>query len=311
MNRCRACASEAKPKKMWSCPEMMRGSGESFDYAECDDCGSLWLPDPPPDMASYYGAAYYSFGADWRRAGRLRRLAKRARDGWQLWGTPLWGGLVAARGRYPELDSLKRAGIRPEDKVLDIGCGDGLLVSSLADWGLEAAGVDPFLERDETLPSGARLFKRALPEASGHFDFVTFNHSLEHMADPFAALKAAFQASTPQGRCLVRVPTCSSEAWRRFGTHWIQLDPPRHLTLFSRLGLERLGAEAGWCLKESFDDSGSFQFWGSLLAQEGIPLASGRRSRFSPAEIKAFEAQAADLNRRGEGDSVAMLFVKP
>ena len=290
---------------------MMKNSGESFDYAECADCGSLCLMNPPADMGPYYGAAYYSFGAAWRRAGALRRFVKRARDGWQLWGMPQWGGLVAARGRYPELDSLKRAGIRPDDKVLDIGCGDGLLVSSLAAWGMEAVGIDPHLEKNELLPSGARLFQRALPEASGHFDFVTLNHSLEHMADPLAALKAAFQASTPQGRCLVRVPTCSSEAWRRFGVHWIQLDPPRHWTLFSRRGLERLGAEAGWRLKDSFDDSGSFQFWGSLQAQKGIALDDARSRRFSPAEMKAFEAEAGDLNRKGEGDSVAMLFVKP
>src|SRR4051812_25738113 len=70
---CRACGSTLPPVKVWDCPEMLRASGESFRYAECAACGSLWLEEPPADLAPYYGDSYYSFGAAWRGAPAWRR----------------------------------------------------------------------------------------------------------------------------------------------------------------------------------------------------------------------------------------------
>jgi SAM-dependent methyltransferase len=295
----------------------MRGSGERFDYGECADCGSLWLLQVPADLGAYYGSAYYSFGSAWRQAPAWRQALKRARDAWQLWGRPWWAAPLAALSPYPELDSLRRAGLASRGKVLDVGCGDGLLASTLAAQGLNVTGIDPFLAADETaLESGARLLKRDLAVMDGCYDWVLFNHSLEHMAQPQAALGEAFRLCEPGGHCLVRVPTCSSEAWRRFRGHWIQLDPPRHLVLFSREGFRRLAIAQGWEILDTFDDSGAFQFWGSLQAQQGIPLeAASSQSkggrRFSLAQMKAFEKEAQRLNGCSDGDSMAWVLRKP
>jgi 2-polyprenyl-3-methyl-5-hydroxy-6-metoxy-1,4-benzoquinol methylase len=44
---------------------------------------------------------------------------------------------------------LAFTGIRPRDRVLDVGCGTGVLTAALAEAGAEAVGIDasePYLE---------------------------------------------------------------------------------------------------------------------------------------------------------------------
>lgn len=47
-----------------SVPEMMFGTGESFDYATCRACGSLYLDAIPEDLGRYYVENYYSIDFD-------------------------------------------------------------------------------------------------------------------------------------------------------------------------------------------------------------------------------------------------------
>jgi hypothetical protein len=92
----------------------------------------------------------------------------------------------------------------------------------------------------------------------------------------------------------------------------MQLDPPRHLTLFSRLGMERLCARAGFTITEVRDDSTAFQFWTSEQVRAGVPLISDTshfvhpsRSAFTSRQIREWEKEAESLNARGRGDQAA------
>ncbi len=53
-----------------------------------------------------------------------------------------------------------------------------------------------------------------------------FNHSLEHVPDPVATLKVAYEKLAAGGMCLARVPTTSSEAWTTYRADWVQADAP-------------------------------------------------------------------------------------
>jgi 2-polyprenyl-3-methyl-5-hydroxy-6-metoxy-1,4-benzoquinol methylase len=71
-------------------------------------------------------------------------------------------------------------------------------------------------------------------------------HSLEHVHDPVATLRSAFQLLVPGGLLLVAVPNVESAPARWFGADWFGLDLPRHLTHFSKATLGEMLAVSGF-----------------------------------------------------------------
>ncbi len=309
--------------------EMMFGRDESFTYLACADCGTLALRDVPDDMGEYYPADYYSIDTDPESAlGRLgvrqfassvarsilfgrRRVAKVAQRVVHL---RQFHSFVNA------VDCVAFAGLPAgrDSTVLDVGCGSGIIIYALGLAGIRRPlGVDPFAPQDRTFTSGAELLRRDLSEVEGVFDLVMFHHSLEHVPDPGASLEAAARMLSPRGRILLRMPTVSSEAYREYGADWVQLDAPRHITVFSREGVDALARRHGLRVTAARDDSMAFQFWGSEQVRRRIPLMapnshliSERDSVFSEAELSAWEERAERLNAAAQGDQVAWVLMK-
>jgi len=101
-------------------------------------------------------------------------------------------------------------------------------------WIVEGIEPDPSAAR---IASAAGLDVRhgSFPDSqleSACFDAITLNHVLEHLPDPLAALGEAFRVLKPGGRIYIATPNLNSAGHRRFGKHWVHLDPPRHLAIF-------------------------------------------------------------------------------
>ncbi|MBP0617341.1 class I SAM-dependent methyltransferase [Jiella mangrovi] len=99
---------------------------------------------------------------------------------------------ASGRSHDVVVESLRFAGVT---SVLDIGCGEGRLVSRLLDEGFVAAGVDPndvALEKARTRAPAAR-FETAgaeqLPFETASFDAAVFLNSLHHV--PIDRMSAA------------------------------------------------------------------------------------------------------------------------
>lgn len=88
-------------------------------------------------------------------------------------------------------------------RLLDIGCGAGALVQSLAEAGYEAAGCDPQAEQIERASARVRNARfsvasaESLPFADGAFDGALMVHALHHV--PPAAMSSALREAL---RCL-------------------------------------------------------------------------------------------------------------
>lgn len=309
---CRICGG-AGPFRSYRVREMMFGLGESFDYALCPDCGCLQIAAIPDDMSRYYGAGYYSFGPRPAQHGvgaalvraRNRALAGRA--------DPV-GWLVGRFRPYRALASLRPLRLAPDARIVDVGCGGGELLLALQSAGFSALlGVDPFIAHDLNLGGGLVVRRAELPAVSGPFDLVMFHHSLEHIDDPHTVLRAAHDALVPRGRCLVRIPTVSSFAWRHYGVDWCALDAPRHLVLHSTQSIRLLAERCGFTVHDIVCDSDAFQFWGSEQYRRGIALMRPGCNDivpapgvFIPAELRAFGRHAVRLNRANDGDQIAV-----
>jgi SAM-dependent methyltransferase len=299
--------------------EMMLGKRDRFDYHACVDCGALQIADYPSNLGDYYPDSYYSLGRDQGRprfpfVSRWLRRHRAARELGAL--DPVGALLVRWRGGREWYRWLRFAGARFSSAILDVGCGDGRSLRRLRDDGFtRLEGVDPFAREPDRRQDGF-VIRRDLGEARGPFDVVVMDDSLEHMPDQAGVLAAVRKVCGPGSTVCVSVPLVG-EAWRRYGVDWVQLDPPRHLYLHTERSLERLARQAGFAIRDVQYDSSAFQFWGSEQYRLDVPLNdrrgpawNGQSTLFTPQQMRAWEEQAAALNRARTGDH-ATFFLRP
>ena len=124
----------------------------------------------------------------------------------------------------------------------------------------------------------------------GSFQAISMVHVIEHLIDPAATLKTLFDLLAPGGRLLIVTPNVTSLGHAIFGESWRELDPPRHLYLFSPKSLIKTVEKAGFRVKtirtnsrtaraiwrESREIAAGNQGGGNQTAGSGKPHGPGR-----------------------------------
>lgn len=313
---CKICGTTAG-NPIFTVQEMMFGTGESFRYLECPACGCLQLLDPPHDLSKYYRGGYYSLSNDPSAMGFVSRFLHNVRADHVLKGTRL-GRLLLNRFPNHALEALSVLPPPRDARILDVGTGTGSLPYTLTEIGFShVTGIDPFIDREREYPNGLRILKTDLAGMSGSWDYILLFDSFEHMADPSDALRSIAGLLSPQGVCIMTIPTVTSFAWEHYRAHWIQIDAPRHTFLHSQKSLEIAAAHAGLRVVQTKSVSTDFQFWGSEQAKRGIPLFSEQsysqnpaRSIFTDEEIRRFKEETEKLNKTNRGDQMAVFLRK-
>ena len=319
---CKICGN-TQSNKVYSVREMMLGLKRVFPYLECAGCGCLQLIDIPQDMSTYYPADYYSFQepeafGKFENDNPVVRFLRRQRTAYMLGGDNVIGRLCFTVNPSPlklsgYIQFLKKCNCRLDSKILDVGCGKGGMLSELAWYGFsDLTGVDPFIKTDFH-SRNVNIYKSDIFSLEGSFDIIMFNHSFEHMDRPLAVLTKARELLSDNGRVLVRIPTVSSYAWQQYGAHWISLDAPRHVFLYSLKAFGILAGKVGFRIRETLYDSSAFSLWGSEQYRADIPLFDERsysvnkqKSIFSEEQIKEFAILADKLNAEKRGDAICL-----
>lgn len=319
---CRICGN-SKKNKIYKVREMMYGTREVFDYAECAECKCLQLINIPVDMSKYYPSDYYSFKKNPEATSpKVRNLTSyllRKRNLYHITKRSLVGWLVCTLSPSNNPYSLiAKTRIKKSASILDIGCGNGELLYDLRNIGCRhTLGADPYIKDDITYRNGLKIMKKSIFEIEGKYDLIMLHHSFEHMNEPLKVLHAVHRLLKPKGNCLIRIPTVSSYAWKHYRENWCQIDAPRHFFLHSIKSMEILSSKAGFCVENVIYDSMSFQFWSSEQYIRDIPFLAEKsayidpeKSIFTMDELRAFTAKANELNKQNLGDMAAFFLKK-
>ena len=259
---CALCGGSGTPLHTQLSDRLFDATG-TWSLLSCTGCSLVWL-DPQPESPLELYDRYYTHGgeADPETASLLRRAVYRgiptARMGYPPTpGAPpleRWLGQVLAWiGPLREIaeHGVMWLPVSRRGRLLDVGCGSGLFLERMRDFGWQVAGVEP----DAPAASAAKqrlgddtlvvddLDDPAL--ASESFDAVTLSHVIEHVPDPVGTLGRCRELLAPTGTLVCVTPNTRSLGARSFGASWLHWDPPRHLHLFDPTSLEQATQEAG------------------------------------------------------------------
>jgi len=264
--RCHFCRSEGQPL-YHGLRDVLFGAQGTWHFRVCSNpsCMVLWL-DPMP-MEEDIGRAYRNYLTHTDRPPLAPSASRRAyqviREGYWAFRygygrevCPLWKRLL---GVLLYLDPPRRAHAdfsvmylpaHPSGRLLDYGCGSGVVAESLKRRGWTVKGID----MDADAVSNAR--RKGLDVDQGtlegmhypdsYFDAIVMSHVIEHVHDPVRLVQECRRILAPGGRLALVTPNARSLGHRMFKQAWRGLEPPRHLHLFTPLALKRLLDQAGF-----------------------------------------------------------------
>jgi SAM-dependent methyltransferase len=310
--------------------EMMFSTRERFGYCRCEACGTLRIEAVPADLARHYPSAYFERSLrdplpdDDQRAILVNRILSRP----ELFGRGRrLAGLVrrvrpSLEAARPPLALIRRTRLRDfDDPILDVGCG--LVPRRLLDLKVagftDLHGMEPFADVGASF-RGIPIHRTPLERfpRPGQWALIVFHHSLEHVDDPLGTLQAAARLLRPGGVCLVRTPVMGTAMWERYGPSWVELDAPRHLSVFSRSGLDTMAERAGLRPVGITWEANAWEFVLSEQYVRGLGMyepgswwVDRESSAFDRAAVDAFQQEAVKLRTEGRSGRAEFLFERP
>jgi 2-polyprenyl-3-methyl-5-hydroxy-6-metoxy-1,4-benzoquinol methylase len=201
-----------------------------WSLAECLRCGTSFIV-PLPDagtLAKYYDEDYYGPGES-KFIGPVESIS------WLF--------------RFLRARVVKR--IQPWGRILDVGCGRGVMLKVMKQWGYCVDGIelDTAAAQRAEKNIGQKVYHHLDQLAVGdarQYEVICFWHSLEHLQDPHQALQIAQQLLKPGGILIIAAPNMASVQASLSGKNWLHLDLPRHLTHFDMPSLARFLEKDGY-----------------------------------------------------------------
>ena len=205
-------------------------SGDTFHVVRCRQCAQVVTTPVPAHIGRYYPAGYYGDEEGRRFPALVEWLQQK---------------FYARRAQFVLRQMKGRPG-----RVLDIGCGRGLLLRAFQQKGYEVTGTefsdDACRYAREVLGIPVRVgLLEQLRFPDDYYDVVVMWHVLEHISDPRPTLVEVARILRPGGIFLVGVPNFGSPEAQLTRSSWFHLDTPRHLSHHTPVSLKTALTAAG------------------------------------------------------------------
>ncbi len=236
---CKICGN-TKDNKVFKAKEMMFGTGDCFDYIECSNCGCLQISQVPDNLGDYYPKNYSSHNLS--KPNFIKGYIIRKRDSYAFFKKSILGKYIYQKRPNEFLSALGDVHMDFNSKILDVGSGTGYLVNKVENQGYKNLwGVDPFIESN-IIRENVKILKKPIKELDeDNFDYIIFNHSLEHIEDHLENIRKASQILSNDGTIVIAMPVKSDYIWNLYHENWVQLDAPRHVLIHSLKSFDTLG----------------------------------------------------------------------
>ena len=152
---------------------------------------------------------------------------------------------------------LPSSQIHEQQKLLDIGCGNGQFLYRAKDLGFDVSGVDfdkYAVSQANKLNLNVQLGSLEVIDTSSRFDCITASHVIEHVRDTNIFLDIIFDRLEEGGYFYLSTPNFASVGRTVFGRKWRGIDFPRHLQFFTHASLYYLLKQRGFSRIEVVND---------------------------------------------------------
>jgi SAM-dependent methyltransferase len=239
-------------------------------------------------------------------------LSAHARHWGELWGSRPADWAATEEQQTPVYEAaLRRAPVRPGDRVLDVGCGTGVFLRMCVDRGATVSGIDAaetLLEvaRGRVPEADIRLGDmQSLPYPDDTFDLVTGFTSFFFAEDIVAALEEAGRVARPGAPVVIQVfgrpEHCGLEAVKGAVA---QFRGEAHRSYWRPGVAEELAQQAGLALTASFDMSFDYRYANETAMLDAMGAAGGGALAAGPErehEVRAAIAAALAPCREPDG----------
>jgi len=209
-------------------------SRESWSFVRCQTCGAALLsPCPEAEALTRFYPPHYIFSLDKTNASLRYYIAKLEYLMHFRW-------VHACQARK----TMKLIG-RPNGKslrLLDVGCGNGLLLREFQKLGFDVEGIDLRREAVDHVRTTWGISAQVMsadqvvthyPKES--FDVITAFHILEHITDPRDYIVQWHTLLKPGGALILGLPFIDSLQVKLFGANHINItEAPRHVSIPSQ-----------------------------------------------------------------------------
>jgi len=139
------------------------------------------------------------------------------------------------------IEGLHRDGfIRSDQRVLDVGCGQGIALDIFRRLGLQVVGITLGSDLEICRAKGFEVYQmdqNFMDFADDEFDLLWCRHILEHSVAPLFTLAEYQRVTKPDGLVYIEVPAPDTSAHHESNpNHYSVLPASSWLSLFSRLG---------------------------------------------------------------------------
>lgn len=309
INSCFVCSE--KDFSNYCFKEKMFGLNRPFEYIECNKCGTLSIKEYPNDIHEYYQIeSYYSLNKldfekeiGWKRI--LKKIILNNREN------------IVIQLLFKERISFLRTQIPwylkehgSQISILDIGSGEGDKLNHLYKLGYSnLLGVDKFIIKSHIYSRELKILKDDFYTIKNQkFDIIILSHVLEHLPNQENVFKKLKQLLDKDGRIVVSIPI-KEKAWNDYKENWVQLDAPRHFHIYRHQSFLSFLRQLNLVVENFKFDSSAFQFWGSELYKNNIPLInivkdySKLNSFFTENQLNEFSKKSKLYNENESGDS--------
>jgi 2-polyprenyl-3-methyl-5-hydroxy-6-metoxy-1,4-benzoquinol methylase len=138
----------------------------------------------------------------------------------------------------------------PKGRLMDVGCGGGLVLSIAKQYGWDVMGLEfdadaVKVANQKGLPVQQGSYEK-LDSYPDYFDIIYCSHVLEHVYNPKEMLLSFKRSLKPNGKLLLSLPNSQSYLRKMYGASWRGIEAPRHIAIPSQIELIKYLQEIGF-----------------------------------------------------------------